>query len=215
MTTENPNKLSDTKAVIAFLCEKFPNCFSLEGDAKPLKIGLFQDVAEALADDDSVSKTQLRQAMRRYTNSWRYLRSIKEGAQRVDLQGEACGEIDAQHVEHAQLTLKESQEQAKARKQEHAKKNKENSAAKKRSKLKGRPDQAGRAKPKQDAKRTEKPRPELKTVAVDAMKVDMPVMVQLGRAPAKGTIVDINKDDVQVRLDSGMTIKVKAEHIRV
>ena len=42
--------------------EKFPLCFIAEGEAKPLKIGLFQDLAEALKDDEHVSKTQLRQA---------------------------------------------------------------------------------------------------------------------------------------------------------
>ncbi|USD39752.1 MULTISPECIES: RNA chaperone ProQ [Ferrimonas] len=214
MTTENQTKLSDTKAVIAFLCEKFPNCFSLEGDAKPLKVGLFQDLAEALADDETVSKTQLRQALRRYTNSWRYLRCVKAGTQRVDLQGEACGEIDAQHVEHAQQALKESQEKAKARKIEQGKQNKGNPEAKKRSKLKSKPVSAPRAKAA-EAKREEKPRPELKTVEAAALSVDQKVKVQLGRAPASGVVVDINKDDVQVRLDSGMTVKVKASHIRI
>ncbi|WP_169306998.1 RNA chaperone ProQ [Ferrimonas sediminicola] len=215
MTTENQTKLSDIKAVIAFLCEKFPNCFSQEGDAKPLKIGLFQELAENLADDERVSKTQLRQALRRYTNSWRYLRSIKEGVQRVDLEGNACGEIDAQHVEHAQQALKESQERAKERKAEQKPKgDKGTSAAHKRSKLKGKPSGAPRSKP-EGAKRPAKPRPELKSVEAAALSVDQKVKVQLGRAPADGVVVDINKDDVQVRLDSGMTIKVKASHIRI
>jgi len=63
---EGVQKLTDTKAIIAYLVEKFPLCFIAEGEAKPLKIGLFQDLAEALKDDERVSKTQLRQALRQY-----------------------------------------------------------------------------------------------------------------------------------------------------
>jgi len=48
---EGVQKLTDTKAIIAYLVEKFPLCFIAEGEAKPLKIGLFQDLAEALKDD--------------------------------------------------------------------------------------------------------------------------------------------------------------------
>ena len=74
-----------TKEVIAYLAQKFPLCFSLEGEAKPLKVGLFQDLAEALADDETVSKTQLRQVLRAYTMSWRYLACCQENAVRVGL----------------------------------------------------------------------------------------------------------------------------------
>lgn len=98
------------KDVIAYLAEKFPLCFSLEGEAKPLKIGLFQELAEALADDEKVSKTLLRQALRAYTSNWRYLHGCKEGAVRVGLQGEEAGVVDATQALHAAQTL----EQAKA-----------------------------------------------------------------------------------------------------
>lgn len=99
-----------TKEVIAYLAEKFPLCFSLEGEAKPLKIGLFQELAEALADDEKISKTLLRQALRVYTSNWRYLHGCKEGAVRVGLQGEEAGVVDATQAAHAAQTL----EQAKA-----------------------------------------------------------------------------------------------------
>ena len=49
-------KLTNNKEIIAYLAEKFPLCFSLEGEAKPLKIGLFQDLSETLKDDERVSK---------------------------------------------------------------------------------------------------------------------------------------------------------------
>ena len=48
---ESSQKFSNSKEVIAFLAETFPNCFTLEGEAKPLKIGIFQDLAERLEVD--------------------------------------------------------------------------------------------------------------------------------------------------------------------
>ena len=45
---EGVQKLTDTKAIIAYLVEKIPTLLYAEGEAKPLKIGLFQDLAEAL-----------------------------------------------------------------------------------------------------------------------------------------------------------------------
>lgn len=97
-----------TKEVIAYLCEKFPLCFVAEGEAKPLKIGLFQDLAEALAVDEKVSKTALRQALRTYTLGWRYLHACREGAVRVDLLGNEAGVVDTQQAEHAATSLAEA-----------------------------------------------------------------------------------------------------------
>ncbi|MBY5991574.1 RNA chaperone ProQ [Ferrimonas balearica] len=216
MTTEQPStqesveKLTDVKAVIAYLAEQFPACFSLEGDAKPLKIGLFQDLAERLDQDERVSKTQLRQALRRYTNSWRYLRCQKAGAQRVDLDGNEVGELEAEHVEHAQKTLKESQDKAKAARAE--KQGRENKRPEGRKPARSERAKNAKLKSKPETKRNPAP---LKAVSSDKLKVDQAVMVQLGRTPAKGVIVDINRDDVMVRLETGLTVKVKAEHLRI
>ncbi|WP_373767334.1 RNA chaperone ProQ [Glaesserella sp.] len=97
-----------TKEVIHYLVEKFPLCFIAEGEAKPLKVGLFQDLADALTGDDKVSKTALRQALRVYTMSWRYLHACKEGAVRVGLNGEEAGVVDAMQAEHAAHSLAEA-----------------------------------------------------------------------------------------------------------
>ncbi len=76
-------KLKNSKEVIAYIAECFPKCFTLEGEAKPLKIGIFQDLAERLNEDEKVSKTQLRAALRQYTSSWRYLHGVKPGARHL------------------------------------------------------------------------------------------------------------------------------------
>ncbi len=34
---ENTEKLANSKEVIAYIAERFPECFTVEGEAKPLK----------------------------------------------------------------------------------------------------------------------------------------------------------------------------------
>ncbi|EER48059.1 putative solute/DNA competence effector [Actinobacillus minor NM305] len=121
-TQPSANKVNPPiKEVIAYLAEKFPLCFITEGEVKPLKIGLFQDLAEALADDEKVSKTQLRQVLRAYTMSWRYLASCKPNAVRVGLQGEEAGIVNEQQAEHAAIALAQAKEAFEARKAEQRK----------------------------------------------------------------------------------------------
>ncbi|MFA1645123.1 MAG: ProQ/FINO family protein, partial [Enterobacteriaceae bacterium] len=55
---ENQPKLNSSKEVIAFLAERFPHCFSAEGEARPLKIGIFQDLVSRVEGELNLSKTQ-------------------------------------------------------------------------------------------------------------------------------------------------------------
>ncbi len=126
---ENQPKLNSSKEVIAFLAERFPRCFSAEGEARPLKIGIFQDLVERVEGELNLSKTQLRSALRLYTSSWRYLYGIKPGATRVDLDGNPCGELDEQHVEHARKQLEEAKARVQAQRAEQQAKKREAAAA--------------------------------------------------------------------------------------
>ncbi|GGI73076.1 RNA chaperone ProQ [Shewanella hanedai] len=207
---ESTEKLTDTNAILAYLYETFPLCFIAEGETKPLKIGLFQDLAERLADDSKVSKTQLRIALRRYTSSWRYLKGVKAGAQRIDLDGQDCGELEQEHIDHAQLTLKESQEKAKAKRIEKATAAKASEKASKKPVKKVAPK---RAKPTPKPVKEAAPVVELTPAVLNELKQNQRVNVKLGKTPVAGVIVDIKKSDVQVQLDSGLTVKVRIEHI--
>ncbi|MBE5213298.1 RNA chaperone ProQ [Pectobacterium brasiliense] len=122
---ENQPKLNSSKEVIAFLAERFPLCFTIEGDTRPLKIGIFQDLVERVPESDNVSKTQLRSALRLYTSSWRYLYGVKLGAQRVDLDGNPCGELEQQHVDHARKQLEEAKARVQAQRAEQQAKKRE------------------------------------------------------------------------------------------
>lgn len=210
---ESTEKLTDTNAILAYLYETFPLCFIAEGETKPLKIGLFQDLAERLSDDSKVSKTQLRIALRRYTSSWRYLKCIKAGVQRVDLEGQACGELDQEHIDHAQATLKASQEKAKAKRLAQAAKNAEKAPkVNKKPVKKTAPKRAPAAKTSKPEKKPA-PKVELVPAVLTELKQNQRVNVKLGQSPVAGIILDIKKEDVSVQLDSGLTVKVRVEHI--
>lgn len=209
---ENTEKLKNSKEIVAYLVEKFPACFIAEGEAKPLKIGIFQDLAARLADDDRVSKTMLRSALRQYTSSWRYLHGLKAGQARVDLDGNPGELLTEEHIEHAKQALKESKERVFASRRTNTKEKED------------KPKQPRRPAPrKADAPRADKPKAAPKAapvadaplVKVDAatLTVEQAVRVVLGKSPVPATIKEVTKDDVQVQLQTGMMLRVKFEHL--
>ncbi|WP_394125472.1 RNA chaperone ProQ [Vibrio hepatarius] len=207
---ENTEKLKNSKEVIAYIAECFPKCFTLEGEAKPLKIGIFQDLADRLTDDPKVSKTQLRAALRQYTSSWRYLHGVKPGAVRVDLDGNPAGELDEEHVEHAKTALAESKAKVQARRKEQAQKAREEGKAK--AKPAAKKPQARR--PQQNKVQKASKPVETRALTADEVKVGNQVNVNMGKGNMAATIVEINKEDVRVQLINGLQMVVKAEHLR-
>ncbi|PMO58357.1 RNA chaperone ProQ [Vibrio breoganii] len=207
---ENTEKLKTSKEVIAYIAECFPKCFTLEGEAKPLKIGIFQDLAERLSEDSKVSKTQLRAALRQYTSSWRYLHGVKAGAIRVDLDGNDCGVLEQEHVDHAQQALAESKARVAARRKEQADKAREEQKAKRAQAKKAAPAR----KPKPRAEKSKQAPVETRALNSDEISVGNNVNVNMGKGNMAATIVEVNKDDVRVQLNNGLQMVVKAEHLR-
>lgn len=225
---ENQVKPNAVKDLVALLAEKFPACFSLTGPAKPLKVGIFQDLAQRLENDADISKTSLRQALRLYTSSWRYLDALKEGARRVDLDGVEGDAIDAQQAEHAAATLTESRAKAaearKARQQaERAKARAEKAANPAPKEGQDKPaykKSAPRKKPTDAKPVTIKQKPAVKPVVVDLVpmteaqiKPGASVLVKLGSSPMAATVVEVARQDVVVQLASGMVIKTTSTAI--
>lgn len=209
---ENTEKLANNKQVIAYIVERFPKCFTLEGEARPLKVGIFKDIAECLADDEKVSKTQLRAALRQYTSSWRYLYGVKAGAVRVDLDGNDSGELEQEHIEHAKKALSEGKARVAERRKEQAAAKSENAEEKKpkktvSSKVNSRP-----TKPK-NTKLNSKPAEPRRELKAEDVIVGKNVNVNMGSGNMPATIVEINKEEVRVRLSNGLTMLVKAEHL--
>lgn len=227
---ENQPKLNSSKEVIAFLAERFPQCFSAEGEARPLKIGIFQDLVARVEGESSLSKTQLRSALRLYTSSWRYLYGIKLGAVRVDLDGNPCGELDEQHVEHARKQLEEAKARVQARRAEQQAKKREAAIAngetveeRPRRERKPRPAQTPRRKESAERKpraakpvAQQAPREEKRTPVTDisALQIGQPIKVKAGNNAMDATVLEITKDGVRVQLTSGMAMIVRAEHLQ-
>jgi len=226
-------KPHNVKEIVALLAEQFPLCFSQTGEAKPLKIGIFQDLVERLKDNPLFSKTQLRQALRVYTSSWRYLDAVKAGVARIDLEGVAGDLVDEQQAEHAAKTLSESKAKAaeirKAKALEHKAKLQQQKAQAEQSAPSG-SDVTKTDKPaykKNAPKSTAKPvksstlkehRPAktvapvvaektLQAVTTNDLVVGAKVLIKLGQNPMPATVVEVVKQDVVVQLASGMVVK--------
>ena len=206
---ENTEKFTNNKQIINFLTEQFPLCFTVANTpAKPLKIGIFQELAARLENETRVSKTQLRGALRQYTLSWRYLHSVKESEKRIDLDGNEGDIVSAEHAEHALKTLKESKDKVFAKQ----KKAQKESAPKRAPKEVNVPKRTEKKVPKKE------PAADLsnyKEATHSELTLKQSVQVLLGKSPVSATVVEILKDDVQVQLASGMTVKVKAKHLIV
>jgi len=211
-------KRTSTKDIIAYLAEKFPACFSIEGPAKPLKIGIFQELAERLTDDETVSKTRLRQALRHYTSSWRYLKSVKLGNVRVDIDGKDAAEIDEAQADYAAKTLKESQEKFGNKKANDKKTHKPHNGTKSSTeKPSTKLDQKAKfksVKSTKSSKPTQNKAPAiLKPASTEAIIVGAKVKVQLGNSPMDAVITEVSGKDVSVQLVSGMLIKTQVKNI--
>lgn len=200
------SKLTNNKAVIAYLAEKFPLCFSVEGEAKPLKIGLFQDLAEALKDDEHVSKTQLRHALRQYTSNWRYLHGCRLGAVRVDLQGNPAGVLEQEHADHAAQQLAEAK--AKFAEKRAAEKTAAKVAQKKRVR-----------RPTHKKVNGEKPTHTVKTKAkltaldFSTLEKGAQVKVKAGEHTQTAIVLDVLKEVARVQLENGLVISVSADRL--
>ena len=220
-------KLTNQKETLAFLSSKYPKCFFLDGPVKPLKIGIFQDLASDLADAEIVSKRLLRLSLRHYTSSWRYLSAIKTGVARIDLLGQDGEVIELQHAEHAALQLKESKAKAAKLRGNNAKEgkkpikhkgyeDKKTSVAKSQSKPNHTSSQVAKSSSNHKAKglvnKVNKPVVQVQ-IQPSEIVVGHAALVKLGKEPMPVTIIDIDKDGISVQLKSGMTVKVQSAQL--
>ncbi|MGP9643558.1 ProQ/FINO family protein [Halomonas sp. AOP30-A1-24] len=76
--------------------QRYPNTF-FKGHTKPLKVGIHQD----LAAREPWSGKLIRRALANYVNLPRYLKSVREGGERIDLDGQLAGKVDKEAALHA------------------------------------------------------------------------------------------------------------------
>lgn len=223
-------KFSNQKDTISFLASKYPKCFFEDGPVKPLKIGIFQDLAEDLTEQEDLSKRVLRMALRHYTSSWRYLACVKAGEARIDLQGVEGELVEQQHEEHATEQLKESKARAakiRAEKQKANPSHKQKARGQNKAKNfknNRRNDTSSNSSP--DVKTKSKPNIRHKKRSSSADKLvastqllenelisGTKALVQLGKEPMTVVINKVERDGVLVQLKSGMTVKVQKHQL--
>lgn len=93
---------SANQAALKLLMETYPEVFNRE-NVRPLKIGIQEDLIE----DGKVAKNKIKRALASYVRAPQYFRSMVEGADRVNLQGESAGAVTAEEAAHALEKLKE------------------------------------------------------------------------------------------------------------
>ncbi|MEI5638546.1 MULTISPECIES: RNA chaperone ProQ [unclassified Pseudoalteromonas] len=211
---ETTNKLKDINEVLDFLFTEFPNCFKQKDGIKPLKVGIFKDIAERIEGSEKVSKTQVRQALRKYTSNWRYLEAVTKNEFRVDLDGNQAEKVEQEHVEHAEKALAESR--AKMAKRKKPQRNPRDGDTKSYKKKPHGRDRQEQKRPKMNNKPAEaKPKRsgKVEPLPAEQVKVNNKVKVKLGQALVNATITEVKNDEVHVELVTGMQVKTKADSL--
>ncbi|MGB0467713.1 MAG: ProQ/FINO family protein [Pontibacterium sp.] len=103
-------------AALQQLSEAYPKTFD-RNNVRPLKIGIQDD----LIADEKLAKNKIKRALASYVRSINYFRSQKEGAERVDINGEAAGLVTAEEAAHAKGKLKEINQKRREQKEEKEK----------------------------------------------------------------------------------------------
>lgn len=104
--------------------ERYPKAF-FKGHTKPLKVGIHQDLVER---EEWPSKL-IRRALANYVNLPRYIKAVREGAERVDLDGQPAGKVDKEAALHASAK-RGDQKEAKQPEKAQPKQSKQASVAK-------------------------------------------------------------------------------------
>ncbi|OJA03955.1 ProQ/FINO family protein [Halomonas sp. QHL1] len=92
---ETPNTPSP-HALLNQWYERYPQAF-FKGHTKPLKVGIHQELAER----EEWPNKLIRRALANYVNLPRYIKAVREGAERVDLDGQPAGKVDKEAALHA------------------------------------------------------------------------------------------------------------------
>ncbi|PWV78214.1 ProQ/FinO family protein [Halomonas sp. A11-A] len=99
-TTDAPSP----QALLAEWYQRYPGAF-FKGHTRPLKVGIH----EALAEQEPWPEKLVRRALACYVNLPRYLKAVREGAERIGLDGKPAGQVDAKAAEHARKKLERLQ----------------------------------------------------------------------------------------------------------
>jgi ProP effector len=98
------HRTAQATTIIGVLADLYPKTFTLYMWRRaPLKIGVFHDLLSATAG--AITPNELHAALHRYCTSTGYLAAMREGAGRLDLNGNIVGTVTAEEAAHAALAL--------------------------------------------------------------------------------------------------------------
>lgn len=124
--TQNQSQLGTraehVREALAILYEHFPKAFVREntGDARPLKIGILDDLKKEVPNLPGMTMSKLRSAVRLYCTRLRYLFNVREGAQRIDLHGNEVEAVTAEHAKYAKERFEQINEERKKKQEQRA-----------------------------------------------------------------------------------------------
>lgn len=95
-----PQRLSSGEEVLALLKQKFPKTFFDDPQQiRPLKINIHIDIRQVLGE--ICSNKSIERALKLYAKQPAYYSLLKLNAQRIDLDGNLCGEVTDEHIQFA------------------------------------------------------------------------------------------------------------------
>ncbi len=201
------------------MCEAFPKAFIKEGPAVPLKIGIFDDLRKIINEKPELGITisMARAALRLYTSRLKYLYSLKEGAKRVDLEGNEVETVTPEHAMFAKERFKDINEKRKLKKKALKEKEKADAPAEE---AQAEAPHEAKAKPMRlKRKASPKPQPQLQGRAAEISELvkGCAVLVVSGEHRyTHGTVAeDASKDTVRVELRSGATMDLPLERVLI
>jgi ProP effector len=91
---------ADLYATIDLLAATWPKCFSGPiSSRRPLKVGIGKEIAAAA--EGAITPEELDAALRHYVGAKSYQQQLREGAQRVDLDGNPAGTVTSEQAARA------------------------------------------------------------------------------------------------------------------
>ena len=99
-TTAADANAPSPQALLAEWYRRYPNAF-FKGHTRPLMVGIH----EPLMAREPWPEKLVRRALACYVNLPRYLKSVREGVERIDLAGQPAGRVDAEAAGHARGKL--------------------------------------------------------------------------------------------------------------
>src|SRR5512144_644610 len=97
-SADSPGQAPKFQQILATLRALYPQCFfPADTDPKPLKIGIHKDLAARGELPEAITATRLRNFLAWYVRRYRYRKVLIHGGPRVDLEGNAAGEVTEEH----------------------------------------------------------------------------------------------------------------------